>query len=133
VVQENRRARGSALEEEPAAAPFSFNCFSSGRVAEDNRAEELAVFPTGSRPEGEGVVLRGVLWIQRERLFTRWKERFCILTRDYLQCFKKGSTQLTEMGPFLFKVSRQAGYRHQSMDDILSGMHYLFISKSRGM
>ena len=36
----------------------------------------------------------------------RWKERFCILTRDYLHCFKKGSTQLTECGPFLFKVGK---------------------------
>merc|ERR1719397_433579 len=53
---------------------------------------------------GEAALLRGVVWVQRERLFARWKERFCILTRDYLHCFKKGSTQLTECGPFLFKV-----------------------------
>ena len=53
---------------------------------------------------GEAALLRGVVWVQREKLFARWKERFCILTRDYLHCFKKGSTQLTECGPFLFKV-----------------------------
>ena len=34
----------------------------------------------------------------------RWKERFFILTKDYLQCFKRGTTQGTEMGTFLFKV-----------------------------
>jgi len=32
-------------------------------------------------------------------------ERFCILTRNYLHCFKKGTEgSLTHMGNFLFKV-----------------------------
>lgn len=48
---------------------------------------------------------RGLLWQQRERLFSRWKERFFILTKDYLHCFKK-STGLSPMGQFIFKVER---------------------------
>ena len=44
------------------------------------------------------------MWLQRERIFSRWKERFFNLTQDYLQCFKRGSTPNTEMGPFLFQV-----------------------------
>ena len=44
------------------------------------------------------------MWVQREKLFSRWKERFIVITEDFLQCFKKGSAQLSEMGPFLFKV-----------------------------
>ena len=35
----------------------------------------------------------------------RWKERFFILTKDYMHCFKKDSSKITEMGVFLFKVS----------------------------
>jgi hypothetical protein len=35
----------------------------------------------------------------------RWKERYFVLTTDYLQCFKKGTSRISEMGPFLYKVT----------------------------
>ena len=44
------------------------------------------------------------MWIQRERVFSRWKERFIILTQDYLQVYRRGTAQATEMGPFLSQV-----------------------------
>ena len=46
------------------------------------------------------------LWfhLQRDRIFSRWKERYFVLTRDYLQCFKKGSSRISEMGGFIFKI-----------------------------
>lgn len=38
-------------------------------------------------------------------MFARWKERFFVLTKDYLQCFRKGSSpKLSEMGAFSFKI-----------------------------
>ena len=67
-------------------------------------------------------VRRGLLWQQKDRFFSRWKERFFILTQvstssqylsfkilkcptqDYLHCFKKESSRITEMGGFIFKV-----------------------------
>jgi hypothetical protein len=45
-----------------------------------------------------------IMWVQREKVFSRWKERVVIITQDYLQCFKKGSAQLSDVGRFLFKV-----------------------------
>lgn len=53
---------------------------------------------------------KGVLWEQQQNrfFFNRWKERFFILTTDYLTCFKKGSKKSyvgTEMGTFVYKVS----------------------------
>ncbi|XP_023210851.1 uncharacterized protein LOC111613740 [Centruroides sculpturatus] len=49
---------------------------------------------------------KGLLWQQWDRFFSRWKERFFILTRDYLACFKKGSKiGISEMGSFLYKVN----------------------------
>ena len=48
-------------------------------------------------------VRKGLLWQQRDKMFSRWKERFFILTPDYLQCFKKGTSRITEMGGFIFK------------------------------
>ena len=51
------------------------------------------------------VVRKGILWHQRDKLFSRWKERFFILTKDYFHCFKKDCSKLSEMGEFLFKVS----------------------------
>jgi len=50
------------------------------------------------------VVRKGILWHQRDKLFSRWKERFFILTKDYFHCFKKDVSKLSEMGEFLFKV-----------------------------
>lgn len=51
---------------------------------------------------------KGLLWQQRDRLFSRWKERFFVLTQDYLNCFRKasdsGADRISDMGPFLFKV-----------------------------
>ena len=50
------------------------------------------------------VIRKGTLWHQRDKLFSRWKERFFILTQDYFHCFKKDCSQLSDMGEFLFKL-----------------------------
>ena len=56
--------------------------------------------------EKVSVTLRkGLLWTQRDKLFSRWKERYFVLTKDYLNCFKRGSSKISEMGEFLYKVS----------------------------
>ncbi|XP_023342489.1 uncharacterized protein LOC111712175 [Eurytemora carolleeae] len=47
---------------------------------------------------------KGMLWSQRKRLFSRWKEKYFILTPDYLHCFKKGGSKISEMGAFDYKV-----------------------------
>ena len=49
---------------------------------------------------------KGLLWQQRDKIFSQWKERYFILTPDYLQCFKKGTSRITEMGEFIFKVRK---------------------------
>ena len=49
-------------------------------------------------------IKKGLLWQQRDKLFSRWKERYFILTKDLLQCFKKETSKITEMGGFIFKV-----------------------------
>ncbi|XP_058451632.1 putative uncharacterized protein DDB_G0277255 isoform X2 [Malaya genurostris] len=55
-----------------------------------------------------GPIKRGLLWQQRDRLFSRWKERYFILTRDYLNCFKRASgsasEKISDMGQFIFKI-----------------------------
>jgi len=65
-------------------------------------------------------IKKGLLWQHRDRMFSRWKERYFILTRDYLHCFKRasgsGSGKISEMGQFIFKVNRSfisvlRGYR----------------------
>lgn len=56
--------------------------------------------------ESTHAIKRGLLWQQRDKLFSRWKERYFILTRDYLHCFRRasGADRISEMGQFLFKV-----------------------------
>ena len=51
------------------------------------------------------IVKKGLLWIQQDKLFSSWKERFVILTNSHLQIFKKGTTKFSEMGTFINKVS----------------------------
>jgi len=52
----------------------------------------------------DGVLKKGLLWQQRDKLFSRWKERYFILTKDYFHCFKKATSRITEMGGFIFKL-----------------------------
>ena len=49
-------------------------------------------------------IRKGILWQQRDKIFSRWKERFFILTPDYLQCYKKSASRISEMGGFIFKL-----------------------------
>ena len=56
----------------------------------------------GSSTNSGSQLKKGILWQQRDKIFSRWKERFFVLTNDYLQCFKKGSSRITEMGGFIY-------------------------------
>merc|ERR1711899_151122 len=57
-------------------------------------------------------LLKGVLWQQREKRFSRWKERFFIVTNEYLQCFRKGTSKISEMGGFIYRI------RLSEIDDV---------------
>lgn len=64
----------------------------------------------GGEPNGPlletTTVKKGLLWQQWDKFFSRWKERYFVLTKDYLACFKKESKVGTsEMGGFLYKVN----------------------------
>jgi len=65
-----------------------------------------------------------LLWQQRDKLFSRWKERYFILTKDFLQCFKKETSKITEMGGFIFKIKLS----EVESVDLLDKRGYLTIS-----
>jgi len=74
------------------------------------RKEKLVYTPADNFREKEDVprpVKKGLLWQQKDKFFSRWKERYFILTEDYLQCFKKENSRISEMGSFLtrFRLS----------------------------
>lgn len=56
------------------------------------------------------MVKKGLLMQQREKMWSRWKERYFILTRDYLHCFRRLRNvyrfhiTLSAMGQFIFKL-----------------------------
>ncbi|CAL8071309.1 unnamed protein product [Orchesella dallaii] len=56
------------------------------------------------------VVKKGLLMQQREKMWSRWKERYFILTRDYLHCFRRlrnvyrFQITLSAMGQFIYKL-----------------------------
>ena len=55
--------------------------------------------------EDGDIIKKGLMWIQQDKLFSTWKERFVILTSTHLQIFKKGTTKFSDMGAFINKVS----------------------------
>ena len=67
---------------------------------------EMSSTVNGSGGRSSSTVRKGLLWQQKDKIFSQWKERYFILTSDYLQCFKKGTSRITEMGEFIFKVSQ---------------------------
>jgi len=88
---------------------YSLNCFgfSNGikqKEKEDSSPVSLPFQPSNPLSIGSTHLVRGVMWLQRERMFSRWKERFIIMTQEYLQCYRRGTTLATEMGPFLFQI-----------------------------
>lgn len=78
---------------------------------------KLLRFPNGKiLPDNPTTVKKGVLWQHQspakfhQRLFNKWAKRYFILTLDYLNCFKRAAIKVgrSEMGKFLYKVSKQA-------------------------
>jgi hypothetical protein len=80
-------------------------------------------------------IKKGLLWQQRDRIFSRWKERYFILTRDYLHCFKRssgsGADKISEMGQFIFKVKRSCSLRHHELRN--SAATFVILSGTEGM
>lgn len=80
---------------------------------------ELVSLPTSqdeSTFSGNGggtCIKKGLMWQQRDRLFSRWKERYFVLSKDYLQCYKRGSSRISEMGGFIFKIKLSEVYNEQ--------------------
>lgn len=62
--------------------------------------------PCYNSKDAYSALKRGLLWQQRDKFFSRWKERYFILTKDYLHCFRRasGTDRISEMGQFLFKI-----------------------------
>ena len=81
------------------------NCTSatSNDIHTDNRQN-------GNNVNGnDSTIKKGLLWQMKDGgFFSRWKERYFILTKDYLTCFKKSSSNLSflgsEMGSFSYKL-----------------------------
>jgi len=73
--------------------------------------ENLVKVPSNDRHEnlvdenGQSLCIKkGFLWQQRDKLFSRWKERYFILTKGLLQCFKKDARDMTDASGFIFEI-----------------------------
>jgi hypothetical protein len=75
--------------------------------------EDYAPLTGEPKPVSDSPHPHSIMWVQRGRVFSRWKERVVVITQDYLQCFKKGSAQLSHVGRFLFQVECSSTYKKQ--------------------
>jgi hypothetical protein len=82
-----------------AGSPSQFEVKTTVCVGEEATAASSSSSNVTTTP-----LLKGVLWQQREKRFSRWKERFFILTTDYLQCFRRGTSKISEMGAFIYRI-----------------------------
>jgi hypothetical protein len=116
-IADNRRRGGNRrqLGSSSAAGPVEYTLFglidtpppppSASAVMEMLGGEQPASLPVTGGEHRNLSLRKGLLWMQRDRLFSRWKERFVILTQDTLYTFKKAVSSIAEMGQFLIKVS----------------------------
>jgi hypothetical protein len=45
-------------------------------------------------------LLKGMLWQKKDRIFARWRERFFMLTSDYLNCYEKNPQSTADASLF---------------------------------
>jgi len=76
----------------------------SGHQAPEQRVPPAAPLDLPGGDQGDNLVRKGLMWVQQDKLFSRWKERFIILTTGYLQIFKKGTSRISDMGTFVSKI-----------------------------
>jgi len=75
------------------------------KISKEDQDYNLQTSPSDTKKcDREVIVKKGLLWVQQDKLFSRWKERFIVLTSRYLQFFKKTSSRISEMGAFIMKV-----------------------------
>ena len=96
----NPGPRGDPCLQKAARAP------SVTDTSEMSTATSAASGSAGLLPS-DTCIRKGVVWVQQEKMFSRWKERFIILTTSYLHIFKKSTSRLSDMGTFVNKVSQQ--------------------------
>ena len=55
-----------------------------------DQSEEMLDFKVNllSNRKPNACQIQGFLWIQRDKLFSRWKDRFVVLTKEEILCFK---------------------------------------------
>ena len=69
--------------------------------------------------------MKGVLWQQREKRFSRWKERFFVISNDYLQCYRKGTSKISEMGGFIYRIRLSEVSLYFAKRSLLTPFHFL--------
>ena len=75
-----------------------------GQVEVTAQNSPLLPLPTSLTTNNSTTLMKGVLWQQREKRFSRWKERFFVISNDYLQCYRKGTSKISEMGGFIYRI-----------------------------
>ncbi|XP_059086329.1 uncharacterized protein LOC131883019 isoform X2 [Tigriopus californicus] len=76
----------------------------SGELVSLPTSQDESTYVGNGGSGGGTCIKKGLMWQQRDRLFSRWKERYFVLSKDYLQCYKRGSSRISEMGGFIFKI-----------------------------
>jgi len=93
-------------DDEEGTTKMSMNCFSGNiKTLEKENYSSLARKRTPSFSNNNFPLHRSLMWVQKGKLLSRWKERFIVITEEYIQCFKKGLAQLSQMGDFLFQFA----------------------------
>jgi len=99
----SRTEESNKVTEGGCVKDFSKSEFSPNNAVSPYARKKIANYFT-TPVDKEVIVMKGLLWILQDKLFSKWKERFIVLTSHYLQFFKKTSSSISEMGAFIMKV-----------------------------
>ena len=88
-------------------------------------AQNPLPFPPPLTTNNSTTLMKGVLWQQREKRFSRWKERFFVISNDYLQCYRKGTSKISEMGGFIYRIRLSEVSLYFAKRRLLTPFHFL--------
>jgi len=78
-----------------------------GQVVRDSSYQPFSLPVTASKAQRnheQVPLLKGMLWQKKDRIFSRWKQRFFILTTKCLHCYEKCPKNTADISSLIFEV-----------------------------
>ena len=62
-------------------------------------------------------LLKGSLWLKRDKFFSKWRERFFVITSTFIKCFESESESILLWKVPLFKIHNKVSFNFLTLSD----------------